>query len=110
MLELNHLARVTPGGAGATYTSGDVAFDNSATTFTISDGGPRVINISVAVTTAQTFILRINSADLLFNDGVPLGALRLYNFTFLANGKDTFSFRFGGATTINYFQVAVSRS
>lgn len=107
--QFDHLARVTPGGAGATYVSGNVAFDSTATTFTIADGGPRVINLSVSVATSRALSLRVNSVNMPFNGGTALTAGALYTFSFIGHPLDTFSFQLDGASTINYFVVTMSR-
>lgn len=101
---------VTPGSAGATYTTGNVAFDNSATTFTLPQGaGPQVINLTVSVHTAQKLYVRANSVNMPLNNDVALVADSMNTFVFIAHGMVPFSFQLGGGTTINYFIVTTSR-
>lgn len=107
--QFDNLARVTPGGAGATYVSGNVAFDSSASTFAISDGGPRVINLSVSAHTSRILNVIVNTVVMPLNLNVALIADGLYTFAFIAHPQDTFSFSFSGSTTINYFVVTMSR-
>lgn len=105
----DNLARVTPGGAGATYTTGNVAFDFGASTFTISDGGPRVINMSISVNTSRTLYVIVNSVSMPLNLGTALVVNALYTFAWIAHPNDTFSISLSGSSTINYCVMTMSR-
>lgn len=109
MSELTHLAKVTPGAANATYTTGsDISFDGTVTTITVADGGPRIVRLTVSLATSGVLSVRTNSVDMPLNTGVPLAAGCLYTFEFLAHIQ-TFSFRSSVSSVINYFTVAIGR-
>lgn len=109
MSELTHLARITPGASNATYTTGsDISFDGTVTTMSITDGGPRIVRLTVSLATSGVLSVRTNSVDMPLNSGVPLAAGCLYTFEFVVH-QNSFSFRSSVSTVINFFCVAYGR-
>lgn len=98
MIQHDRLARVAPATA---YTTGNNVLGTSITIVNC-----KVVNISVAVSTAAKLQLYVNSTALAFNSNTALTADTLYTFSFIASNSDVINFRFDTNCTIRYFVVS----
>ena len=96
---INSIGRVAPATA---YTSGTDALVLAPAT----GYGPRIINITVAVSVATTAIVRIAGVDLTLNSGDNLVAGALYTFSMQYDESEVTSIRFGANCTIRKLAVS----
>lgn len=111
MAEISHLGRVAPGTAYVA-ANGDVVWSQgpaSGTDYTITDGGPRLVNICVSVDTAVKMYVVVNDVLMPLNSDALLVADALYMFTFTAHPSDSFALQFSGNCDINYLVMTMHK-